>query len=58
MTRFTKPDTGNAARPGSPVNSVRNLARKLNRQYRDRRNDMLADLGAALAAWFAPARAA
>jgi len=34
--RFTKPDFGNIKRPGSPVNSVKNLQRKLNRQDPDK----------------------
>jgi hypothetical protein len=34
MARFTQPTQGNCARIGSPVNSVRNLQRKLNRQAR------------------------
>lgn len=37
MARFAKPDHGNTKRPGSPVNSVKNLQRKLNRQARDRK---------------------
>lgn len=32
MKRFQQPDFGNTQRPGSPVNAVKNLQRKLNRQ--------------------------
>jgi hypothetical protein len=34
MSQFTKPSDGNTKRPGSPVNSAKNLQRKLNRQVR------------------------
>lgn len=34
MKGFVQPDYGNAKRVGSPVNSARNLQRKLNRQAR------------------------
>lgn len=35
MTRFCQPTKGNCARLGSPVNSIKNLQRKLNRQARE-----------------------
>ena len=34
MSQFMKPVQGNKDRPGSPVNSAKNLQRKLNRQAR------------------------
>lgn len=34
MARFVQPEHGNTKRTGSPVNSVTNLQRKLNRQAR------------------------
>lgn len=37
MSRFTQPEHGNAPRVGSPVNAVKNLQRKLNRQARKAR---------------------
>jgi len=39
MSRFVPPTYGNRARTGSPVNSVKNLQRKLNRQARAKRED-------------------
>lgn len=36
MARFTQPDVGNTKRIGSPVNSIKNLIRKFNRQRRAR----------------------
>lgn len=34
MRSFAQPDFGNTQRPGSPVNSIRALQRRLNRQRR------------------------
>lgn len=34
MKRFTQPDDGNCGRIGSPLNGVKNLQKKLNRQAR------------------------
>jgi len=36
MSRFTKPVFGNVGRLGSPINRVRNLQRRLNKQARER----------------------
>lgn len=38
MSRFMQPTHGNTQRLGCPVNSVKNLQRKLNRQARARKD--------------------
>lgn len=37
MSTFTKPAHGNVGRLASPINRVRNLVRRLNKQARDRK---------------------
>ena len=46
MSQFMKPTFGNKDRIGSPVNSVKNLQRKINRQERAHQDDLDAQYAA------------